>query len=209
VVDLRLPDVSGVDVVPELRRHGIRARVLIVTTFPTFESSFEAAAAGADRYVDGPLFGEEGTDLVDQALHGSYPVRHPSRRSEYTGARRSPPGPAIDTRIRQIIKLIDADLARPWSVGELTTKVGLSKSRLRYLFGTCTGVSVMVYIRERRLQEAARRLSSTSDDIRQIASGVGFNSGSLGDFRPAFRGRFGMSPTAHRARQWRGVAPSS
>jgi AraC-like DNA-binding protein len=207
IVDLRLPDLSGIDVVRELRRDGTGARMIIVTAFPTIESSFDASAAGADGYVDGPLFGEEVIDLVRDALNGANPVRHPSRRSgsDQAGELNLPFDLVIDPRVREVIRLIDADLAKSWSVSELATRVGLSESRLRYLFDSCLGVSVAAYIRERRLQHVARRLSTTFDDVQQIANSVGFGSTSLRDFRRAFGERFGMSPTTYRAQYWQGT----
>jgi CheY-like chemotaxis protein len=157
LVDLRLPDLPGIDVVRELRDRNIRAPIVIVTAFPTIESSFDAAAAGADGYIDGPLFGDEVSDVVEQAVHGPYPVVHPTRRRrpERTLNRRSDCVSAIDGRVRRAMTIIDADLSRTWSISELASQVGLSASRLRYLCGIGTGLSFTAYIRERRLQEAA------------------------------------------------------
>jgi FixJ family two-component response regulator len=77
LVDLRLPDMSGIDVVRVLRSRGMEACTVVVTAFPSVESSFDVAVAGADGYVDGPLFGEEVVDVVTQACSGLRAVRHP------------------------------------------------------------------------------------------------------------------------------------
>jgi AraC-like DNA-binding protein len=50
-----------------------------VTAFPTLDTSFAAAAAGADDYVAGPLFGEDVVDLVARAIAGLAPVRAAAR----------------------------------------------------------------------------------------------------------------------------------
>ena len=67
------------------------------------------------------------------------------------------------------------------------------------------GTSMAAYIRERRLHEVARRLTTTVEDVCQTATNVGFPSLSLGDFRRAFRERFGVSPREYRSRYWRGA----
>jgi DNA-binding NarL/FixJ family response regulator len=77
LVDLQLPDVSGIDVVRELKISSVNGRLVVVTVFPGVESSFDAAAAGADGYVDGMLFGDDVVKIVTQALAGHLPVRHP------------------------------------------------------------------------------------------------------------------------------------
>lgn len=61
-----------------LRLCGVASRIVVVTAFPSLDTSFDAGAVGADGYVDGPLFGDEVVSIVDQALKGPYPVRYPS-----------------------------------------------------------------------------------------------------------------------------------
>ena len=68
LVDLCLPDMSGIEVVRDLKLSGVSDALVVVTAFPALESSFDAAAAGADGYVDGPLFEEDVIAVVDQAL---------------------------------------------------------------------------------------------------------------------------------------------
>jgi two-component system OmpR family response regulator len=195
LVDFRLPDLSGTEVVRALRRDGVGARMVIVTAFPTFDSSFDAGFSGADGYVDGPLLGEEVVDIVRQAAAGGLPVRHPGRRN----AARPRPASAVDPRIRETMKMIEANLASPPSSDVCAATVGLSASGLRHLFRRSLGMSLTRYGMERRLQVVSVRLREGFERIEQIAYDVGFRSGSLREFRREFRRRFGMSPTAYRA----------
>jgi AraC-like DNA-binding protein/CheY-like chemotaxis protein len=210
LIDLRLPDMSGIDVVREFKLNLLTGRAVIVTVFPAFESAFDAAAAGADGYVDGMLFGDEVVEVVAQALTGPFPVRHPSQRrapeSPAASDLAAAPHPRIDWHIREVMRLIDADLAASPSVADLAARVEWSASSLTHQFHTSVGVSIKEYRRERRLQETARRLVTTGQAVRQIAYGVGYRSLSLADFRRDFRKRFEMSPKAYRTRFWRGPA---
>jgi YesN/AraC family two-component response regulator len=207
LVDLRLPDVSGIEVIRQIKLSGASGRMVIVTAFPALDTSFDAAAAGADGYLEGPLFGDEVVEMVQQAIDGPLPVRHPGNRPEldHTYEVRRPPASTTDPRIHEMMRVIDRDVASPSSVSDLAARVDLGESRLRHLFRSSTGISVTAYRRERRLQETVRRLVATSDDVRQIAYAVGFTSRSLRDFRRAFQNRFGMSPTEYRKRfgRWR------
>jgi DNA-binding NarL/FixJ family response regulator len=74
LVDLRLPDLSGIEVVGELRKRAVPARTVIFTMFPDLASSFEAARAGADGYVEGLLIRDELVTVVRQAVAGPLPV---------------------------------------------------------------------------------------------------------------------------------------
>lgn len=75
LIDLRLQDMSGVEVVRTLRLHRVGGRMVIVTALPTLDTAFAAAAAGADGYVAGPLFGDDVVDIVGRAIAGLVPVR--------------------------------------------------------------------------------------------------------------------------------------
>jgi AraC-like DNA-binding protein len=204
LVDLRLPDMSGLEVVRVLKLGGGTARMVIVTAFPALDTAFDAAGAGADGYVDGPLWDSEIVDVVVQALTGPYPVRHPARRG---GASIESPGTlrgVVDPRVQEVKRLIEDELDTSRPVSELALRVEWSESSLSHRFHACVGMSVTEYRTERRLQEAARRLVTTHQSVSQIAYGVGYRSGSLSDFRRDFAERFGMSPKEYRTRLWRG-----
>src|SRR5437899_10496699 len=65
------------------------------------------------------------------------------------------------------------------------------------VFGIATGLSVMRYVRGRRLTEAARCLASGAPDILAIALEAGY--GSHEAFTRAFRDQFGLTPEMIRA----------
>jgi DNA-binding NarL/FixJ family response regulator len=151
LVDLRLPAILGIDVVRELKLSGVSARMVIVTAFPEIDSSFDAAAVGADGYVEGPLFGDELVEVVGQAIRGPFPVRHPAHRPDVAA---QPSASSMDPRIREVIRLIDSELDTSTSVAELAIKVDLSESGLRHLFHASVGVALTSFRTERRLHVA-------------------------------------------------------
>jgi transcriptional regulator GlxA family with amidase domain len=189
----------------------VTGRIVIVTVFPGVESSFDAAAAGADGYVDGMLFGDEVVQVVTHALIGPFPVRHPRQLhgdlSAPSGLDAAPPS-SIDPRVREVMALIAADLPASQSVAELAARVEWSESTLSHRFSRDVGMSITDYRTEQRLQEIDGRLATTHRSVREIAYSVGYGSLSLADFRKTFRKRFGMSPKAYRARFWRGPSVS-
>ncbi len=77
---------------------------------------------------------------------------------------------------------------------DVATVAGLSKFHLVRAFGTCFGKSVMRYVRERRLTEAAKRLATTDHGILDVALQFGYNSHEA--FTRAFKAHFGVTPDA-------------
>ncbi len=203
---------TGIEVIRQLKLSGVTARLVVVTAFPGLDTSFDAAAAEADGYVDGPLFGDEVIEVVQQAIDGPLPIRHPRSRpgadhvagSPWQSHRPATSRLGVDPRIREVMRRIDSDLTRVCSAAELASSVGRSESWLRRVFPTATGLSPWAYRHQRRLQEAARRLTTTHDSVQQIAYGLGYSFSSLREFREAFHSRFGMSPKDYRTRFWRG-----
>jgi DNA-binding NarL/FixJ family response regulator len=200
LVDLNLPDVSGVDVIKELRARGTRTPLVVVTAFPALDSCFDAASVGADGYIDGPLLGDEICCVVRQALAGVHPVRHPARRPEArheSVARLADPAcRPCDARILEVVRIIDAEVRMPWSIEALANRVGISASRLRHQFASVVGISLSRFILDRRLLTAARFFRSTRHDVHTVARHVGLDN-DLRRFRRAFRERFGMSPSGY------------
>jgi nitrogen regulation protein NR(I) len=68
LLDVRLPDRSGLDVLQELRQIDPKLPVIVMTTHGTAETAIEAMQRGAFDYILKPWDLEELTDLVEKAL---------------------------------------------------------------------------------------------------------------------------------------------
>ena len=89
---------------------------------------------------------------------------------------------------------IAAHLDRPILIAELADLVGLSPFHFQRLFLQGLGESVSVYIRRRRLEQAAKLLTASSPpSVIDIAISVGFESHSA--FSRAFKSQYGCSPS--------------
>src|SRR5437879_9210831 len=74
---------------------------------------------------------------------------------------------------------------------------GVSRFHMVRAFAAATGLSVMRYVRARRLSEAARALANGAPDILTLALDADY--GSHEAFTRAFRDHFGLTPEAVRA----------
>lgn len=91
---------------------------------------------------------------------------------------------------------IETHFASEISLDEVAQIAGVSPFYLTRAFGDMTGVSLMRYVRGRRLTEAARALANGAGDILTVAIGAGY--GSHEAFTRAFRDQFGLTPEAMR-----------
>ena len=94
---------------------------------------------------------------------------------------------------------IESHLARELTLDEIAAIGGVSRYHMVRAFAAATGLSVMRYVRARRLSEAARALASGAPDILGVALDADY--GSHEAFTRAFREYFGITPDAVRAQR--------
>jgi len=92
---------------------------------------------------------------------------------------------------------IESHLAGELTLDEISGVAGISRFHMVRAFAAATGLSVMRYVRARRLSEAARALAGGAPDILNVALDADY--GSHEAFTRAFRDHFGVTPEAVRA----------
>ena len=92
---------------------------------------------------------------------------------------------------------IESHLADALTLDEIAGVAGISRFHMVRAFAAATGLSVMRYVRARRLSEAARALAAGAPDILALALDADY--GSHEAFTRAFRDHFGVTPEAVRA----------
>jgi AraC-like DNA-binding protein len=104
-----------------------------------------------------------------------------------------------DPLVGRALKLLHAQPARPWTLEELASQSGASRSALAERFVHLVGYPPMQYLTQWRMQLAARRLSDRSVSVAAVGYEVGYQSEAA--FSRAFKKFVGQSPG-----QWRSVS---
>jgi len=92
---------------------------------------------------------------------------------------------------------VESHLAEALSLDDIAAIGGVSRFHMVRSFAAATGLSVMRYVRARRLTEAARALAAGAPDILTLALEADY--GSHEAFTRAFRDHFGVTPELVRA----------
>ena len=131
VLDVRLPDGSGLDVARALRARNGDVGIVVLTMYAGDEQLFGALEAGASAFVskDAPA-----DDVVSAARHAVVSPRSFSASDLADAMRRrlSPSGPQLSPREQEVLQLLAdglgvAAIARKLFISESTTKTHISK----------------------------------------------------------------------------------
>lgn len=68
LIDLRLPDIDGIDLLRELKKFDTDAKFIIMTAFGTIERAVEAMKLGASDFLTKPFEVEQLIDLVNRVI---------------------------------------------------------------------------------------------------------------------------------------------
>jgi two-component system NarL family response regulator len=102
LMDLRLPNLGGVEAIQEIRRHNPNARVIVLTTFDGDENIYRALQAGARGYLLKDMFGEELMEAI-RAVHAGK-TRIPPVVAQRLAERVA--GPDLTSREMDVLRLI-------------------------------------------------------------------------------------------------------
>ena len=86
ILDMRLPDVSGIDLIPELRKYASEVPVLMITAHHDMSTTILAMKAGAFDYIHKPIDIAQFDAALDRALEAG----RSSRRSDFLAVEASP-----------------------------------------------------------------------------------------------------------------------
>ncbi|MBO0860790.1 MAG: AraC family transcriptional regulator [Chloracidobacterium sp.] len=98
---------------------------------------------------------------------------------------------------RKALWFVESHLSAPLALEDIAAVCNVSPFHLSRTFTALTGLSLIRYVRARRLSEAARSLANGASNILDVALDAGY--GSHEAFTRAFRDLFGLTPEQLRA----------
>ncbi len=152
-----------------------------------------------DSIVEEALADRPGRDLIVDRLIEVLLVEALRFRTEDVDAIGQPGLLAglADPRLARALRRLHSDVAHPWSVEELATEAGLSRTAFSERFGQKVGATPMQYVMDWRMAVAKTMLQRDMPPLEAVAAAIGYQSASA--FSTAFRREVG-SPPSHFAR---------
>jgi two-component system response regulator AtoC len=93
LIDIRLPDMEGIDLLTKIRETTPRMRKIIITGYPTLQNAVDAVNRGADAYIMKPFDVERVLSTISEQL------RKQEQEKEYS---QDKVAEFIQTRVREL-----------------------------------------------------------------------------------------------------------
>ena len=200
ISDVMMPEMDGITMLKNIKSNSniSDVPVILLTSKSEVENRLEGLRKGADAFLAKPFNMEELHILIDNLVDNVRRIR-----GKYSGAQGQKAkieqiqvkgnNDALMERVMNYMNehLADQDL----NVEKLTTDVGISRAQLHRKLKEIAGVSAGEFIRNLRLEQAARLIEEGQINITQVAYSVGFNNQT--HFSTVFKKHYGMSPSEY------------
>jgi signal transduction histidine kinase/ligand-binding sensor domain-containing protein/DNA-binding response OmpR family regulator len=200
VSDIMMPVMDGFSMLRSIKTNPMVSHtpVILLTSEASVANRLEGLSKGADAFLNKPFITDELHVLIDNILE-----RNRRLRGKFSGAvNQADKVEEVEMQDKdqelmdRVMKSVNANLGNSdYTVDQLCSDVGLSRSQLHRRMKELTGISTTTFIMNIRLEQAARLLKEKHVDVQQVAWATGFTNPS--HFSRVFKKHFGMSPTAY------------
>lgn len=203
VSDVVMPEMDGITLLRNIKGNAniSHVPVIMLTSKSEISDRLEGIKLGADAYLAKPFSLEELHLTIDNLIDN---VRR--LKGKFSGAlKQDDKVEKIEVKgndeelMERIMKVVNENMGdSDFNVEKMCDEVGVSRTQLHRKLKEMTGVPTSEFLRNIRLNEAARLIREHKINITQVSYMVGFANNS--HFSTAFKKYFGMSPTEYAAR---------
>jgi len=208
VLDINMPEMSGLEVLEKIRKENIDAKVIISTAFDQFDYAVKALKLGAIDFLVKPVNRKVFVNAIEKTLERlkieeknkdkmkqldnviEYFKNQPNEQLEKKEE-------AIPEAVIRVKEYIENNYTCYISLDEIIHDCGYSKFHISRLFKNYMNCTIMEYLLKQRITRAKELLSSTQDTIKEISLAIGYSDPNY--FSLIFKREEGVSPVQYRA----------
>ena len=203
VSDVVMPEMDGITLLKSIKGNAniSHVPVIMLTSKSEISDRLEGIKLGADAYLAKPFSLEELHLTIDNLIDN---VRR--LKGKFSGVlKQDDKVEKIEVKgndeelMERIMKVVNENMGdSDFNVEKMCNEVGVSRTQLHRKLKEMTGVPTSEFLRNIRLNEAARLIRERKINITQVSYMVGFANNS--HFSTAFKKYFGMSPSEYAAK---------
>ena len=181
VIEYRLSDMSGIDVMKEIKDFAPSVLVIIATAYGDEEVAVEAFRGGARDYLKKPFSISELSAKIDFYLA----LRHADqqRRKNILPGSDTPelPGPQPSAvtlsqyhKIQKAVRFVNDNYRTDIRLDDVAREAGMSPAHFSRTFKKVMGLPYQDYLNGRRITKAKKLLRASAQSVTEIAIFLGF-----------------------------------
>ena len=198
VSDVMMPEMDGFTFLRMIKTNMNLSHIPVVmlTSKSDVANRLEGLEKGADAFLAKPFDMDELHVVINNLISKNLRLK-----GKYSGSQQQK-DKVEETKVKgndellmeRIMKVVNKHLSdSDFNVETLTSEVGISRAQLHRKMKEMTGIPTSEFIRNIRLEQAARLLREQKINITQVAYTVGFSN--LAHFSTIFRKHFGVAPS--------------
>ena len=200
ISDVMMPEMDGITMLKRIKDNPQISQipVIMLTSKAEVEHKLEGLKSGADAYIAKPFNMEELHIQIDNLIDNLRRLRgkfsgavDQEKRVENIEVKGND-----DALMERVMRSVNTNMSDPdYNIDALASDVGISRAQLHRKMKEITGISSGKFLRNLRMEQAARLLREGKVNISQVADKVGYVD--QAHFSIAFKSHFGMSPSEY------------
>lgn len=200
VSDVMMPVTDGIALLKNIKKNSNISDipVVLLTSKTDVEDRLEGLKGGADAYLGKPFDMEELHAVIENLVENTRRLK-----GKFSGMQEQKDkvedievSGNDEVAMERIMKSINQNLGdSDFNVERLAADIGMSRTQLHRKMKELTGIPTSEFIRNIRLEQAAKLLREGKINVTQITYQVGFNSQT--HFSTLFKKHFGMTPSEY------------
>ena len=200
ISDVMMPEMDGFTMLRMIKTNINISHipVIMLTSKADVSNRLEGLERGADAFLAKPFDLEELRMNIENLIHNRQRLKGKFSGAQQQADRVEQPEVKGNDELlmERIMKVVNKNLSNSdFNVDMLTQEVGISRAQLHRKMKELTGISTSEFIRNIRLEQAARLLKEQKINVTQVAYTVGFSN--LAHFSTIFRKHFGVAPSEY------------
>jgi two-component system, response regulator YesN len=161
ILDVRMPGLSGTEVLKIVKKRAPGLKIIILTAFSSKDVAVESLRGQADEYLEKPVNIDKLKEVIEKLLESS------KSEIELNSSE-------IEQKINRIKRYIERNWLKKVSLDDAAETVGLSPKYLSKVFKEITGTGFMDYKLKVKIGKAKELLLATGNTISDISDKLGF-----------------------------------
>ncbi len=206
LLDLMLPDITGIDVLREIKKRMPFVPTIIVTAFGSEDVAVKAFRCGARDYLKKPFNYDELIERMNFCLSLNFIGQEKNRTALISETESiTPAGSPLEQKtgkaqhVQRALQYIHNNYATDISLEQVSKTVNLSKYHFSRLFKEITGLTYQSYVNRIRIEQAKKMLNDDALSVTDAGYAVGYSD--LTHFERIFKKIVGSSPSQYRRKR--------